>query len=52
MQSKVFVDTDTSLAKQADCCISTLVTASLTTLPTNICTNEISKLLDAKSSFR
>ena len=51
MQSKIFVNTDTSFTEEADCCITTLVTASLTMLLTNICTNEISKLLDAKKNL-
>ena len=51
MQRKIFVDKGTTSAKEADCCITTLVTASLTILPTNICTNEISKLLDATKNL-
>ena len=47
MQSKIFVDKDTTSAKEADCCINkTLDISSLTILQTNICTNEISKLFD------
>ena len=46
MQRKIFVDKDTTSAKEADCCITTLDISSLTILQTNICTNEISKLLD------
>ena len=46
MQRKIFVDKDTTSAKEADCCITTL-----DILQTNICTNEISKLLDAIKTF-
>ena len=51
IQRKIFVDKDTSSAKGADCCIKTLVTVSLTILPTNVCTNEISKLLDSMENL-
>ena len=47
MQRKIFVDKDTTSAKEADCCIATLDISSLTIPETNICTNEISKLFDA-----
>ena len=45
------MDKDTLSAKEADCCIKTLFTASLTILPTNICTNKISKLLDSMENL-
>ena len=44
MQWKIFVHIDKSSAKEADCSITTLITASLTILPKNM-SNEILKLL-------